>query len=63
MQKIVFETARDVFDQMAPTWQGSREVLIAQLVPLVEIFLASDRVTIARRSFRRTSVAAGSCSR
>ena len=25
MQKIVFETARDVFDQMAPTWQGSRE--------------------------------------
>jgi type III restriction enzyme len=47
MQKIVFETGRDVFDQMAPTWQGSREVLIAQLVPLVETFLASNLVTIS----------------
>ena len=52
MQKIVFETARDVFDQMAPTWQGSREVLIAQLVPLVETFLASDRVTISPAVFQ-----------
>ena len=39
MQTIVFATARDVFDQMAPTWTGGREVLIAQLVPLVEAFL------------------------
>jgi type III restriction enzyme len=52
MQKIVFETARDVFDQMAPTWQGSREVLIAQLVPLVETFVTSDRVTISPAVFQ-----------
>jgi type III restriction enzyme len=52
MQTIVFETARDVFDQMAPTWQGSREVLIAQLVPLVESFLTSDRVTISPALFQ-----------
>ncbi len=51
MQTIVFETARDVFDQMAPTWAGSREVLIGQLVPLVERFLASDRLAISPAVF------------
>ena len=52
MQKIVFETARDVFDQMAPAWSGSREVLIAQLVGLVESFLASDRLQISPALFQ-----------
>ncbi len=45
-QRIIFETARDVFDQMKHTWQGSREVLLAQLVRLVEQFIASDRIRI-----------------
>jgi len=45
-QRIIFETARDVFDQMKHTWQGSREVLLAQLVKIVERFIASDRLTI-----------------
>jgi type III restriction enzyme len=43
MQTIVFQTARDEFDQMAPTWTGSREVLLAQLVALVERFLLRPR--------------------
>ncbi|MFZ3045957.1 MAG: hypothetical protein WA151_08595, partial [Desulfatirhabdiaceae bacterium] len=38
--------ARDVFDQMKHTWQGSREVLLAQLVRLVEAFIRSDRIAI-----------------
>jgi type III restriction enzyme len=46
-QRIIFETARDVFDQMKHTWQGSREVLLAQLVRIVEQFIASDRLTIS----------------
>jgi type III restriction enzyme len=45
-QRIIFETARDVFDQMKHTWQGSRETLLAQLVKIVERFIASDRITI-----------------
>jgi type III restriction enzyme len=45
-QRIIFETARDVFDQVKHTWQGSREVLLAQLVKIVERFIASDRITI-----------------
>ena len=45
-QKIVFETARDVYDQMQASWSGSRESLIAQLVNLVEQFILSDRIVI-----------------
>lgn len=30
MQRIIFEAARDVFDQMKPTWKGNRDVLLAQ---------------------------------
>ena len=29
MQTIVFQTALGAFEQMAPTWTGSRDVLIA----------------------------------
>ena len=45
-QKIIFETARDVYDQMQTSWRGSREFLIAQLVRLVEQFMNSDRIRI-----------------
>ena len=46
-QRIIFETARDVFDQMKHTWQGSREVLLAQLVRIVERFIRSDKIAIS----------------
>ena len=46
-QRIIFETARDVFDQMKRTWQGSREVLLAQLVHIVEEFIRSDKIVIS----------------
>lgn len=46
-QRIIFETARDVFDQMKHTWKGNREILLAQLVGIVEAFIRSDRITIS----------------
>ncbi len=46
-QRLIFETARDVFDQMKQAWQGSREVLLAQLVRIVEQFIRSDRIAIS----------------
>ncbi|MDN5870464.1 MAG: DEAD/DEAH box helicase family protein [Nitrococcus sp.] len=46
-QRIIFETARDVFDQMKYTWRGSREVLLAQLVQIVGQFIRSDRILIS----------------
>jgi len=52
-QKIVFETARDVYDQMRPGWKGSREHLLTQLVGLVESFLRSDRLEIVPGLFNQ----------
>lgn len=46
-QRIVFETARDVFDQMKHTWKGNREVLLAQLVRIVEQYIHSDKISIS----------------
>ncbi len=45
-QRIIFETARDVFDQMKTAWRGSREMLLAQLIRIVEQFIRSDRIRI-----------------
>jgi len=53
MQRIVFEAARDVYDQVRPTWKGNREVLLAQLIRLVEKFIASDRITITPTIFNQ----------
>ncbi len=50
-QRIIFETARDVFDQMKGAWRGSREVLLAQLVRLVEKFVASDLIKVVPLSY------------
>ena len=56
-QKIIFETARDVFDLMKPSWAGSRESLIAQLVKLVDQFLLSDRPVITPPLFYQDDIA------
>ena len=45
-QKIVFEAARDVYDQMQASWRGSGMSLIAQLVNLVEQFLLSGKLVV-----------------
>ncbi|MBW2147145.1 MAG: DEAD/DEAH box helicase family protein [Deltaproteobacteria bacterium] len=55
MQKIIFETARDIFDEMKASWKGkgNKEVLLAQLIRLVEGFLESDRISIIPALFER----------
>ena len=45
-QRIVFQIARNVFDQMKGSWKGNHVQLIAQLIPLVERVLTSDRIHI-----------------
>ncbi len=40
MQRIIFETARDVYDQIQLTWKGGKALLLAQLVQLVETFIS-----------------------
>jgi type III restriction enzyme len=63
MQKIVFEVSSEIFDQMKPTWKGSREYLLARLIRLVETFIASGKVQVHppvfdRDDFRRRIVMA-----
>ena len=53
MQRIIFETARDVYDQMQKDWKGSKESLLAQLVRLVEQFIQSDKITITPGLFNQ----------
>ena len=52
-QRIIFETARDVYDQMQESWRGGRAFLLAQLVRLVEQFIRSDRISIIPALFLR----------
>lgn len=53
MQRIVFETARDIYDQIQPTWIGSKEFLLAQLIKLVEEFIASGKIDIVPPLFNQ----------
>ena len=52
-QRIVFETARDVYDQMREDWPGDRTLLLAQLVRLIERFIRSDGIDIVPKLFLR----------
>jgi type III restriction enzyme len=52
-QRIIFETAADVYGQMQKDWKGSREFLLAQLVRLVEQFIRSDKIDITPALFNR----------
>lgn len=46
MQKVIFETARDIYDQMKPGWKGNKEYLLAQLISLVEKVIKSNVIQI-----------------
>ena len=50
LQRILFEAARDVYEQVQPTWAGNREFLLGQVIRIVEDFLASDKIRIVPAS-------------
>ena len=52
-QRIVFETARDIYDQMQQNWRGGRAVLMAQIVRLTEQFIRSDKIRITPALFNQ----------
>jgi type III restriction enzyme len=55
-QKIVFEVARDIYDQMKPSWKGNKENLLAQVINLVEKFIASPLLEIIPPLFYRDDI-------
>jgi len=55
-QRIIFEAARDVYDQMQVDWRGNREFLLAQVVRLVEQFIRSDKICVTPPLFHHDSL-------
>ena len=45
-QRIVFEVARDIYEQVKPTWKGNKDNLLAQVIRLVERFIDSASLAI-----------------
>jgi type III restriction enzyme len=58
MQKIIFETARDVYDQMKKDWKGSKELLLAQLYAWLSVF-QSDKIQITPALFYQDDMKRG----
>ena len=46
LQKVIFETARDIYDLMKEEWKGNKEYLLGQIVRIVEEFIYSDKIEI-----------------
>jgi type III restriction enzyme len=55
-QKIAFETASGIFDQMKPTWKGNKEYLLARLIRLMDEFIASGKIDISPPLFNQDDV-------
>lgn len=53
LQRIIFEVARDVYEQMKPTWTGNKENLLAQVIRLAETFIVSPKLEINPPLFYR----------
>ena len=58
-QRIIFETARDVYGQMQSDWRGNKEFLLAQVVRLVEQFIRSDKIYVNPPLYHHDSLRRG----
>ena len=47
MQRVIFQSAAEVFDLMKPNWKASREYLLAQVIRLTEKYLTSGQIVIS----------------
>jgi type III restriction enzyme len=53
MQRIIFEVARDEYDQIQKNWKGNKEVLLAQLIRIVGQFISSGKILITPSLFHQ----------
>ncbi len=52
-QTIIFKAASETFDLMKPSWKGNREFLLAQVISLIEEWIASDKINIMPQLFNQ----------
>lgn len=53
MQRIIFEVARDNYDQIQKNWKGNKEYLLAQLIRIVEQFISKGKIQITPSLFHQ----------
>ncbi len=53
VQRLVFEAAGEVYEQMKPLWKGSRPALLAQVIGLVEGFVSNGNIRIVPPLFNQ----------
>jgi type III restriction enzyme len=53
MQRVIFQTAADIYDLMKPTWKANREFLLGQIIRLTEQYLTSGRIVISPAPFQQ----------
>lgn len=51
LQRVIFQTAVEVYEQMKPDWKGNREYLLGQLIRVVEEFIDSGRLSFSPALF------------
>jgi type III restriction enzyme len=56
MQRVIFQSAAEVYDLMKPNWKGNRESLLAQVIRLTESYLTSGRIVISPELFSEDEV-------
>jgi type III restriction enzyme len=51
MQRVIFQSAAEVYDLMKPNWKANREFLLAQIIRITEEYLTSGRTVVTPRLF------------
>lgn len=46
LQRIIFLAAKDVYDNMSPSWKGNKEFLLIQVIKLVEVFIHLNKINV-----------------
>jgi type III restriction enzyme len=56
MQRVIFQSAAEVYDLMKPNWKANREYLLGQLIRLTEDYLTSGRIVVSPSLFTEDEV-------
>jgi len=56
MQRVIFQSAAEVYDLMKPNWKANREYLLAQIIRITEDYLTSGRIVISPELFSQDEV-------
>jgi len=56
MQRVIFQSAAEVYDLMKPNWKANREYLLGQIIRITESYLTSGRIVISPELFSQDEV-------